>query len=201
MNRRPHCFASLFICSLPRFHPPSTFYFFFSLWKRNLRQTVKYIKDHFKKEKKRLKRADFLLRAAATVKLWPSPHAPGATVTVSPSKGPVRRVTTALKNIKSSDDPISWGEIWRRISLIWPSDVCLLTPVDWHWDRRLREAGQLYPLLWSWTVTFIPKPPSTNFLFKAPSYSSVFQAFSVVTLVNLHREQPCEGFSLSLLRC
>lgn len=73
---------------------PSTADLLFVL-KRNLRQTVRYIKDHF------------LLRAAATPKPRPSPCTPGVTVTVSPSKGAVRRITTALKNIKSSADPIS----------------------------------------------------------------------------------------------
>lgn len=77
--------------------------------------------------KKKAKEADFLLRAAATLMLRPSPHTPGVTVTVSPSKRAVRGITTALENIKSSADPISWGEILRRIFLVWSSDVCVLT--------------------------------------------------------------------------
>ena len=36
--------------------------------------------------------------------------------------------------------------------------------------------------------------PAEGFFFKAQAKPSVF-AFSVVTLVNAHRERPCEGFS------
>lgn len=42
----------------------------------------------------------------------------------SPSKGAVRRIMTALKNVKSSTDPVSWGEFWCRISLFWSCGVC-----------------------------------------------------------------------------
>lgn len=158
------------------------------LLKWNLKQTVEYIKGH-------LQRTDFLLRAAATPKLRASPRTPGVTVTVSSSKGAVRRITTALKNIKSSADPISWGEIWRRISLVWSSDVCLLTPklIDTEIAAH-RGAGSLHPSLWLWLVRSIPNFPSRRFFFKAQAKPSVF-AFSVVTLVNAHRERPCEGFS------
>lgn len=57
----------------------------------------------------------------------------------SPSKGAVRRITTALKNVKSSTDPVSWGEFWCRISLFWSSGICPFNTLgDWWPDRSTR---------------------------------------------------------------
>lgn len=69
-----------------------------------------------------------------------------------PSKGAGRRITTALKNLKSSTDPVSRGEFCCGISLFWSSGVGPFhTPGDWCPDRntkeRLGHAGRVFPNL------------------------------------------------------